>query len=173
MAATQDGSQIKLIVPLEKDAEDYPPYEYEELWSTPVGNGHFRIENIPLFARGIAMGDIVSAVFEGNAHRFQGVVESSGHSTIRLFVNDADAVPAVIERFEAQGCRSEIALTKLVALDVPPAVPLGELLKHLTLGQAQGQWSYEEACIFHPPEGYAEAQELWALLGLKDDTRTK
>lgn len=148
--AVQNAEQVKLIVLLEKDAEDYPPYDYEELWGTPSGEGLFRIENIPFFARGLARGDIVSAVNEQDQLRFQEVVESSGHSTIRLLVRREESVPSIVERFESHGCDCEITFGKLVALDVPPSVPLDALLEKLDLGFAQSEWEYEEACIQHP-----------------------
>jgi hypothetical protein len=152
MEAAQQESQIKIIVPLEKEEPDYPPFDYEELWSTPAGEGLFRIENVPFFARGIARGDIVSAVAEGEVLRFQEVFEASGHSTIRLIVNDSKAVPGILERFEGQGCSGEVTFGKLVALDVPPTVSLEAIREKLDLGYAQSQWDYEEACIFQPAE---------------------
>lgn len=150
MAAAQGASQVKIIVLLEREEADYPPYDYEELWATPVGEGLLRIENVPFFARGIARGDIVSAVSEGEVLRFQEVSQASGHSTIRLIVSDKEAVPGVVARFEGQGCRSELTLDKLVALDVPPTVPLEALREKLEMGFAQSQWDYEEACISQP-----------------------
>lgn len=152
MEESQSGSPVKVIVLLEQEEEDYPPVDYEELWTLPLGEGLYRIENIPFFARGLARGDIVSAVEEEDALVFQRVIEPSGHSTIRLVVYNADTVPAVVERFERQGCGSEITFTKLVALDVPPSVSLQALRERLDLGFTQGQWDYEEACIFQPKE---------------------
>lgn len=152
MEESQAGSPVKVIVLLEQEEEGYPPVDYEELWTTPLGEGLYRIENIPFFARGIARGDIVSAVAEEEALRFQEVVEPSGHSTIRLVVHDEAAVPSAVEHFESLGCESETLFTKLVALDVPPSVSLEELREKLDLGLTQSQWDYEEACIFEPKE---------------------
>lgn len=150
MTAAQEAGQVKIIVLLEKEEADYPPYDYEELWATPVGEGLFRIENVPFFARGLARGDLVSAVSEGEVLRFQEVSQASGHSTIRLMVNDSNALPGIIQRFESQGCSSETTLGRLVALDVPPSVSLEDLRERLEMGFAQSQWDYEEACIFQP-----------------------
>lgn len=156
--ARQEG-QVKLIVPLEKEEDDYPPVEYEELWSTPMGEGRFRVENIPFFAKGLARGDIVLAVAEDEVLRLQEVVEASGHSTLRLLVKDEDSVPEVVERFEHLGCDTEVTFGKLVALDVPPSVSLDDVREKLDLGDAQSQWEYEEACIFQPDEASTEAEE--------------
>ena len=162
MEAVLRESQVKLIIPLEKDAEDYPPVDYEEIWSTPSGEGLFRIENIPFFARGLARGDIVSAVAEQDQDqqvlRIQEVVEVSGHSTIRLLIKHEESVPAIVEKFERQGCESEITFGNLVALDVPPSVSLEEILEKLEMGFAQAEWEYEEACIREPAAASKEAE---------------
>ncbi|HEX8699117.1 MAG TPA: DUF4265 domain-containing protein [Myxococcaceae bacterium] len=158
MEEVQKERQIKLIVPLEKEADDYPPVDYEELWSTPSGEGLFRIENIPFFARGLSRGDIVSAVADEEGLRVQEVVHISGHSTIRLLIKREEAVPTVIEKFERQGCDSETTFGKLVALDVPPTVPLEDLLEKLEMGFAQSEWEYEEACIREPEDASTETE---------------
>lgn len=152
MAASEAGRPVKVIVLLEQEDDDYPPVDYEELWTTPLGEGLYRIENIPFFARGIARGDIVSAVEEDGNLMFGEVVEQSGHSTIRLIIYNEYAVPAIIERFLNQGCEAETTFTKLVALDVPPEVNLEDIREKLDLGYTQGQWDYEEAFIFRPGE---------------------
>jgi hypothetical protein len=154
MEESEAGSPVKVIVLLEQDGEDYPPVDYEELWTTPLGEGLYRIENIPFFARGIARGDIVSAAEDDEEKDliFQEVAEPSGHSTIRLIIYNEYAVPAIVERFLNQGCDAETTYNKLVALDVPPEVSLEDLKAKLDLGYTQGQWDYEEACIYRPPE---------------------
>ena len=152
MEEPRQGNQVKLIVPLEKTGEDYPPVDYEELWSTPTGDGQYRVENIPFFAVGIARGDLVSAAADQGSPRFLEVVQASGHSTIRLLVQREDAVPGVVEKFARLGCDSEITFGRLVALNVPPTVPLEALREKLALGLAQSTWEYEEACIFEPAD---------------------
>lgn len=159
MEESETGSPVKVIVLLEQDDEDYPPVDYEELWTTPLGEGLYRIENIPFFARGIARGDIVSAAEEDEDLIFHEVAEQSGHSTIRLIVYNEYAVPAIVERFLDQGCDAETTFNKLVALDVPPEVSMETLKEKLDLGYTQGQWDYEEACIYHPPEEFSEEEK--------------
>jgi hypothetical protein len=154
MSESREESQVKVAVTLVKDEDDYPPFDSEDLWSTPVGDGHYRIESIPLFARGIAWGDIVSAVSEEEELVFQEVVEPSGHSTVRLMVADEAAVSEVIEHFERQGCTSENSyMPKLIALDVPPSISLDDLKQELDLGYARSRWDYEEACLAQEESG--------------------
>ncbi len=60
MTSSENDNYVKVVVALEKDEDDYPPADYENLWATPVEEGLFRIDNIPFFAKSIALGDIVS-----------------------------------------------------------------------------------------------------------------
>jgi hypothetical protein len=149
MSESQEEGQVKVAVTLERDEDGYPPFDSEDLWSTPVGEGRYRIESIPLFARGIAWGDIVTAVSEEEEELlFQEVVEPSGHSTVRLMVAKEEEVPAILEHFERQGCTGENHFTpRLIALDVPPSISLDELKQELDMGYALARWDYEEACI--------------------------
>lgn len=60
---------VKIIIPLEQDEDGYPPAGSERLWAVQVGEGLFRVANIPFFTRGIGLGDIVSAVPEEQADK--------------------------------------------------------------------------------------------------------
>lgn len=151
MERTKDGNWVKVVVRLEKDEDDYPPADYENLWAVPVSEGLFRIDNIPFFARSIALGDVVSAVTEQGLLHFKEVVRPSGHSTLRIIVYDESGVPAVLEHFIRLGCSGEGShIPGLIALDVPPSVPMDVLRRELDAGQAQQRWDYEEACLGQP-----------------------
>lgn len=148
MPDMRDGNWTRVVVALEKDEDDYPPADYENLWTLPVGDGLFRVGNIPFFARSIALGDIVSAVPEHQLLRFKEVVQPSGHSTIRLIIYNEAEVPSVIEHFKRLGCEIERShISGLIALDVPPSVPLAKLKNEFELGRTQDRWDYEEACL--------------------------
>jgi hypothetical protein len=148
---TPEGNWVKVVVALEKEEEDYPPAAYENLWATPMGEGLFRICNIPFFARSIALGDVVSAVPEQGLLCFREVVQPSGHSTLRLMVYDEAQVPAILEHFHQLGCDSERShIPGLIALDVPPAVSMAALKQELESGFTQERWDYEEACLGQP-----------------------
>jgi hypothetical protein len=147
---TNTGSErhVKILFHLEQDEDGYPPASVESLWALPKGEGLFQVDNIPFFATGVAVGDLVSATPEEGAFLFQDVVQASGHSTLRLAISEAADVPAVRALFEQKGCSVEQShLPRLIALDVPPSVPLGSLRPVLMAGQEQGRWDYEEACL--------------------------
>jgi hypothetical protein len=105
-AEAENEKWVKVVVALEKD--DYPPADHENLWAVPMGEGCFRIDNIPFFAKSIALGDIVSAVpDEQGLLQFKEVVRPSGHSTPRLIIFDEAQVSSVLEQFTRLGCTSE------------------------------------------------------------------
>jgi hypothetical protein len=148
MMDTPSERHVKVLFQLEQDADGYPPASVESLWALPKGEGLFQVDNIPFFATGVAVGDIVSAFQEEGAFRFQEVVHASGHSTLRVAISEATDVPAVRALFEQKGCSVEQShLPRLIAVDVPPSVPLGSLRPVLVAGQEQGRWDYEEACL--------------------------
>ncbi len=142
---------VKLLFELEQDEDGYPPASAETLWSVQVGEGLFKIDNVPFFVFGIAVDDVVSAVPEEGVFRFKDVVQPSGHSTLRVVVYDPSDVPAVHALFKQMGCSTEQShLPRLIAIDVPPSVSLDELKRVLDSGREQERWGYEEACLAEP-----------------------
>lgn len=148
MSEARGSNWVKVVVALEQDDDDYPPAAYENLWASPVGPGLYKIDNIPFFAMGIALEDVVSAQPEQGVLLFGEVVRSSGHSTIRIFTDDAEQAPAIRAFFAELGCISEQShIPGLIAVDVPPSVPLEPLRQFLADGAAEDAWGYEEACL--------------------------
>src|SRR5688572_23702007 len=102
----------------------------ETLWATHVGDDLFRLENSPFFAYGYSWHDVVRAPFS-EATGFAtavGVVQKSGHRTVRLILDpdDQGALPAdaVLAGFQRLGCSYEGARSRLLSIDVPPDVSL-------------------------------------------------
>lgn len=156
-AVTGDNSQrhVKIIVPLEQDEDGYPPVGSERLWALHVGEGRYQIDNIPFFARDLAWGDVVSAVPEEGAEegvlRYDQVLQSSGHSTFRILVHDETQMSELCGLMERLGCDTERShLPRLVAIDIPPSVPLAAVRQALSPGVSQERWAYEESCIGQP-----------------------
>ncbi len=151
MSDPRTGEHVKILFDLEQDEDGYPPASAETLWAVPVGEGLFKIDNIPFFVLGIAVGDVVSAVPEEGVFRFKDVVQTSGHGTLRVVVHDPSDVPAVHALFKQMGCSTEQShLPRLIAIDVPPSVSWDELKRVLDSGREQERWGYEEACLAEP-----------------------
>ena len=140
--------RVKISIALEKDEDDYPPADFESLWAISLGGGLYKVENIPFFAMGIALGDVVSAKPEQGFLRFKDVVQPSRHKTMRVIIYDKREVPAARELLKKQGCDVEQShIPGLISVDVPPAVSLPELRQILDEGEAQERWGYEEAWL--------------------------
>ena len=148
MKDTGSERHVKVFFQFEQDEDGYPPATVESLWALPKDEGLFQLDNIPFFATGVALGDIVSATEEKGVLRFQEVIQPSGHSTLRVAISKVADVPAVRVLFEQKGCSVEQShLPRLIAVDVPPSIPLESLHPVLEAGREQGRWDYEEACL--------------------------
>ncbi|MFP2906906.1 DUF4265 domain-containing protein [Pyxidicoccus sp. 3LFB2] len=148
MSAPATGDRVKVVVKLEKDEDGFPPADYEGLWARPLGGGEFQIDNVPFFAKGIAYGDVVSALAVNQELQFRQVVRPSGHATLRLIIYDEEDVASVKALLEQQGCSIERShIPGLISVDVPPAVSLSALKPLLDEGEARERWGYEEACL--------------------------
>jgi hypothetical protein len=125
-------------------------YGIESVWAIPVGNNHYKIDNILFYAPEYSLGDIVSVENRKGELFVNGLIEESGHSTIRLIFNNKDDVQETRTFFKRLGCDSEISQVPiLISLDIPSNIDYTEIKVHLDEGEMLSKWSYEEACIAH------------------------
>lgn len=125
-------------------------FEVESVWAVPDGKG-YRLDNVPFFARSVALNDVVSAEAEPDgALRYTGLIAASGHSTIRVLLNDAADMQRVRDELRAMGCDSERWRSSLIAVDVPPTVPYATVRSYLDAGERNGTFEYEEGCLGQP-----------------------
>jgi hypothetical protein len=144
MNEQQQASHIKLL--FEVDTEDGGT-EIESLWALPVAKG-YKIDNIPFYAKEVACNDIVSAdPDEDGMLWFTGLVEASGHSTIRLWFASRADVAQVRNTLRQMGCSSELDVDRLVAVDIPPDVPYESVREYFDQQESAGVFEYEEACL--------------------------
>ncbi len=67
---------------------DSDEIEVETVWAVPHEKG-FKLDNIPFYAKGLASEDIISAKDLGGNLYCDNLLESSGHSTVRIwFANE-------------------------------------------------------------------------------------
>lgn len=144
------GGYVRLLVSLEREAEAEGPEE-EWLWAEPLGSERFRVESTPFFAYGLSHGDVVRGGQEdGKTARFSDVERKSGHRTLRVALDlDLDLERPEIQRFLddllALGCTYEAMPPKIVALDVPPEVEVGEVVTRLQTQRRDGVLVWEWA----------------------------
>ncbi len=139
-----DKFHVKILFELE--SEDGSA-EIESVWAIREGNG-YRLDNIPFYAREVAVDDVVNATPDSDGIlRFTGLHRASGHSTIRLWFEKEADVQAVRDHLRRLGCPSELDLSRLVAVDIPPAVPYATIRTFLDQQEAGGVFEYEEGCL--------------------------
>lgn len=144
MSDATPHAQVKVLFDIERDDGTH---EVESVWASAVEGG-YRLDNIPFYARGFAWGDLVSAAPDPDGLlRFTGLVAPSGHSTIRLWFVDASDVQKVRDELRAVGCDTELDLSRLVAVDVPPDIPYKRIRAYLDDKERAGVFEYEEGCL--------------------------
>ena len=134
---------VKILFDFEEDGGT----QVESMWAVPVANG-YKIDNIPFYVREVACEDVVSADLDTDgALHFVALVAASGHSTVRLwFANEKDVIE-VRESLRNMGCSSEMDLSRLVAVDIPPSIPYERVRAYLDHLEREAVLEYEEACL--------------------------
>jgi hypothetical protein len=139
-----------MLFELVKDEEGYPPADVESLWVKPRWDGLYEIDNIPFFAKGVSVGDVVSGDVRDGALTFRELVHHSGHSTIRVIVYHPAYAKPLRAKLKELGSDSEQShLPSLVAVDIPRNVSIATIKALLELGVVEDRWEYEEAAISH------------------------
>jgi hypothetical protein len=140
---------VEVWFQIEKDEDGYPrSKDWEGLLCTCLDStDQFRVESIPLYVRGVAVNDVVSASVadSGSYYRFDRLISRGGHSTYRLFADNSP--DAVVRELEALGCGVETAAGgRLLAIDVPPNVN-AQLRAFLFEGRRAKRWDLQEASV--------------------------
>lgn len=111
-----------------------PDGEIETPWAEALGDGLYRLDNLPWYAYGVSDDDVVEAspteavgVFD-----FVRVVRPSGNRLVRVVFEDDDEGRPTLEQLTRMGCHYEGANPSYVAVAIPPAVDLGAVAAFLT-----------------------------------------
>lgn len=130
--------------------DDYPPVASEGVWCTLTPDGNFRVDNLPFYVPGLALGDTVSAEEEDGVLFATGVVAQAGHSTLRIAFFDESVVEGVRSTLQAMGCAWEsMKGGSFTTVDVPPDVVYADVLAFLSTLADADELDYEESCIQH------------------------
>ena len=120
--------------------------DVETPWAVSLGEHLYRIDNTPFFAYGISAGDVVEAMPEADGFLFfERVVRKSGHRTVRVMLPESAEVepgPTLLADIKRLGCTYEGAFSKLICIDLPPAVSLEAVAEHLT--EMGLEWEYAD-----------------------------
>ena len=146
-----DPEFAKVRFSLEPDEDGYPPSAAEWVWTSPTGDGRFRLENIPWYAVGVAIGDVVEVREEEGVREFERVVERSGHSTLRVVLFDPENTQPLRDELLELGCESELShLPGFIAVDVPLDTDMQPVLALLRTGESEQRWEFETGHVGDP-----------------------
>jgi len=124
-------------------------YGIESAWAIPVGE-NFKLDNILFYAPEYSLGDVVSVEGRNGELFVTGLVQESGHSTVRVILSNKESVAPLREQLKKLGCDSEISdVPILISVDIPPEVDYSVIKNLLVEGENLSKWSYEESCIAH------------------------
>ncbi len=140
------GEHVKVVFRIAKDDDGYPPEDVEALWGIRRADG-IELDNIPFFAKGVALGDVVRVEqAPDGALEFESVVRRGGHSTYRILLieKQAEDPQHAMDELIALGLSVEED-AGLLAVDVPPEVSLDGIRQRLFEGIDSGRWEVEEA----------------------------
>jgi hypothetical protein len=148
-----NGVRIRVETPPDEDG--YPPSSVEWLWAERLPDGNYKIDSIPIYAKNLSDGDIVSANAIDGALHFGKVVERSGHSTYRVMLQNGASLedPQVAPFWRPMadlGCSYEgLGNSPLFAIDVPPEADINKVFAHLERGLQENIWDFEEGMYEH------------------------
>ena len=124
-----------------------PDIGYENLWAARISNDTYRIESVPFFIYGIALGDIVIAL--PNDQGRLSYIRTAAHSRNRTLrarsdqlINNADARRRVIAGLKALGCAIELHRSRLISINVPANAEIEPIKDYL----AKNELSWEYGC---------------------------
>ena len=128
-----------------QDASDH--YALESAWADKIVD-HYKLDNILFYAPEYSLGDIVSVEERNGELYVTGLVEASGHSTVRILFNNQNDVQSTRDKLKSMGCESELSnISTLIAVDIPPNIPYEKIRDFLIEGEENEKWGYEESCL--------------------------
>jgi hypothetical protein len=135
-----NSNHVKIGFYLEQDEDGWPPVTRENLWAVDLGDGRYRIDNIPFYALGISDGDIVAAVTEQDGRLvFSELVEATSNSTFRLIVYNEDEPSEVRKMFRDLECPSELVGHRFISVHIPGSTTMRPIAALIEQGKKDGR----------------------------------
>jgi len=147
------NKRFKILV--ETDPSEWHGMSGELLWATRLKDGSYRLDNSPLYAYSLSMGDRVKAVAEtGGILKFDGLLSRGGHSNYRILLKPGFLAEDFRKRWaEIQnlGCSYESSKDPedVFAIDVPPESDVVAVYDVLERGVTDGLWHLDEGNFEH------------------------
>src|SRR4051812_4703616 len=99
---------VKIFFPLERDDDGYPPTDVEALWSIPLGDGTFQIDNLPFYVRNLSLGDVVEVSIRNNRYEFDSIKRRSHNSIVRVSPKVGSSKQLILDDLERLGGQFEV-----------------------------------------------------------------
>ena len=151
---------IELNFPLERD-DDWPPFATEGLWCQPE-RADFLVLTCPLFVKGVAIGDRITAHLEETAALPSqrevvsfNVLEPSDHSTIWLIAIEDSLRERILAELRSLGCSTVEAPEGArghAAIDVPGHVDMAPVDAVLDPHEQRGSVHLAFPALRHSPD---------------------
>jgi hypothetical protein len=140
--AGQDEAKIFFRLDVE---DDWPPIAVESMWAERLGDGLFRLDNVPLFAEDANADDIIRAeIGDQGVLEFQERVESDGQTTVRV-IAASEVVEAVLEFLLKNGAEYETSPYEDIgyfSVSVPPDADWAKVEAYLSNLEDSGVLSW-------------------------------
>lgn len=140
---------VEVQFPLEV-VDGWPPVEVEALWCVPLDEaaGRYRVDNVPLFAVGIAWRDQILAERKDGTLTFAEILEPSGRSVLRVLVDpDADPEAVAVALTERGAGVQRTPIEALLTVDLAADFDAAALLLWLDEAEAAGLLEWEEGLL--------------------------
>lgn len=141
----QSDELVRVSFALGPDA----PADAEGIWAVATDRGTYIVDNIPFYARGVALGDEVRADREGGRLWAGGVVAHSGAATLRFVIAAEDELRALQDmrwlagRLDALGIEHEDDEDRLLVASVHESHDRESLVVAIRYFAATGKGRYE------------------------------
>ena len=131
-----------------------PDGTVETPWAVDLGEGLYRLDNIPFFAYGVSADDVIQAAPEDDGYlAFTKLVKRSGNRTLRIaFKDKVTKTEPLLAQLSEIGVGWEGAFSKLIALNVPPEVDLDRVVDLLTTSGEDWEYANPTWEELHPGE---------------------
>ena len=148
------GEAVKVVVDLCPDMADLFGIRTERFWATCLPDGHFRIDNLPWWARDLAHSDVVAGEFHGHEligarvvkiFRMSHRVRPSGWRSLAGMYSAPTCVArlsAARAELMALGAEIESRTWLYFAIGVPPGVYAGPIEAALEREEGRGDFEW-------------------------------
>jgi hypothetical protein len=137
-----NGSTVHVWFSLPSDESGYPPQDREPVDAEPVEGG-FRLLRSPVYASGVALGDVVATQRRGDAEWATRVVSDAGNWCARVVPFRPLDAAFVESRLAAFECTMWTTRIGLVVLEVSSSAPTDPLLEELISGREENVWDFD------------------------------